>query len=68
MPIIGPEHERAQRGRQTAAAHAGAHADAFLDYPGAGHLFTDASLPEEFDAASAELLWQRVLSFLEHLG
>jgi dienelactone hydrolase len=32
-------------------------------YPG-GHLFTDPSLPEEFDAAAAELAWQRVLAFL----
>lgn len=34
-----------------------------FDYPGSGHLFTDASLPEEFDAEAAELLWTRVLAF-----
>lgn len=34
-----------------------------FDYPGRGHLFTDASLPGEFDADAAELLWQRVLTF-----
>jgi dienelactone hydrolase len=34
-----------------------------FDYPGDGHLFTDASLPREYDAASSELLWQRVLDF-----
>ena len=34
-----------------------------FDYPGNGHLFTDASLLLEFDAASTELLWQRVLDF-----
>src|SRR5699024_5802449 len=34
-----------------------------FDYPGHGHLFTDASLPDEFDAHAAELLWQRVLAF-----
>lgn len=33
------------------------------DYPGAGHLFTDPSLPAEYDAASAEQLWERVLVF-----
>lgn len=32
-----------------------------FDYPGAGHLFTDVSLPAEFDADSAELLWERAL-------
>jgi dienelactone hydrolase len=34
-----------------------------FDYPCAGHLFTDRSLPEEYDAASAALLWERVLAF-----
>ncbi|MGY1887776.1 MULTISPECIES: dienelactone hydrolase family protein [unclassified Blastococcus] len=33
------------------------------DYPGTGHLFTDVSLPGEYDAAAAELLWRRVLEF-----
>lgn len=41
---------------------AGAQVETF-DYPGNGHLFTDASLLLEFDAASTELLWQRVLDF-----
>lgn len=34
-----------------------------FDYPGAGHLFTDSSLPAEFDAEAAKLLWSRVLPF-----
>lgn len=34
-----------------------------FDYPGAGHLFTDPSLPDEYDERSAELLWSRVLPF-----
>lgn len=34
-----------------------------FDYPGSGHVFTDASLPAEYDAAAAELLWERVLAF-----
>ncbi len=41
---------------------AGAPVEAF-DYPGRGHLFTDASLPDEYDPSSAELLWKRVLAF-----
>lgn len=36
-----------------------------FDYPGRGHLFTDASLPGEYDPAAAELLWTRVLAFCE---
>ena len=34
-----------------------------FDYPGRGHLFTDASLPGEFDADATELVWERVLAF-----
>lgn len=41
---------------------AGAHVAVF-DYPGAGHLFTDRSLPSEYDEQQAELLWSRVLAF-----
>lgn len=42
---------------------AGASLEQF-DYPGAGHLFTDPSLPAEHDPQATELLWQRVLAFL----
>ncbi|MGY1753153.1 dienelactone hydrolase family protein [Blastococcus sp. SYSU D01042] len=34
-----------------------------FEYPVAGHLFTDAGLPAEFDADATELLWSRVLEF-----
>lgn len=36
----------------------------FVQYPGAGHLFTDPSLPDEFDGASAEVFWDAVLRFV----
>ena len=39
-----------------------------FDYPGNGHLFTDASLPDEYDADATELLWSRVLPFVAALG
>ena len=35
-----------------------------FDYPGTGHLFTDASLPAEYDPVGTELLWSRVLPFV----
>ncbi|MCZ2839882.1 dienelactone hydrolase family protein [Modestobacter sp. VKM Ac-2985] len=38
-----------------------------FDYPGTGHLFTDPSLPTEYDPAATELLWQRALAFLHDL-
>ena len=34
-----------------------------FEYPGRGHLFTDASLPAEYDAEASELLWERALRF-----
>ncbi len=34
-----------------------------FDYPGSGHLFTDASLPDEYQPQEAQLLWERVLAF-----
>jgi len=41
---------------------AGASIEIF-DYPGDGHLFTDASLPREYDVQATTLLWSRVLPF-----
>lgn len=41
---------------------AGAPVESF-EYPGNGHLFTDASLPDEHDADAARLLWSRALAF-----
>ena len=35
-----------------------------FEYAGAGHLFTDPSLPAEFDSAAAETLRERVLALL----
>lgn len=33
------------------------------EYPGTGHLFTDPSLPAEYDAVATGLLWERALDF-----
>ncbi len=41
---------------------AGAPLEVF-DYPGDGHLFTDPSLPAEYDEAATAQLWERVLRF-----
>jgi dienelactone hydrolase len=46
----------------TSIRSAGAAVEVF-DYPGDGHLFTDASLPAEYQPDEAELLWERVLAF-----
>jgi dienelactone hydrolase len=49
------------------ATHGGGRVETF-DYPGTGHLFTDPSLPTEYDPGATELLWQRALAFLHGLA
>jgi len=46
----------------------GSDLEAFLDYPVAGHLFTDASLPEEYDEGAANVLFSRSVEFLNTVG
>jgi dienelactone hydrolase len=46
---------------------AGATVD-FFEYPGDGHLFTDPSRADEYDAEAAALLWPRVLAFCRAHG
>ncbi|GAB3595782.1 dienelactone hydrolase family protein [Angustibacter peucedani] len=59
----GPEAFAGQRQEVEAA---GGQVEIF-EYPGAAHLFADPSLPAEFDAATADLMWSRVLGFLRGL-
>ena len=35
-----------------------------VTHPGTGHLFSDPSLPAEYDAAATEALWRRALPFV----
>lgn len=46
-----------------AAIRAAAAVVEVFDYPGNGHLFTDASLPDEYHPENTESLWDRVLEF-----
>ena len=39
-----------------------------FDYPGSGHLFTDPTLPAEYDPVATEAFWSRVLPFVRALG
>lgn len=48
------------------AAQEGLQPEVFL-YPGAGHFFTDESLPD-FDAIAAQQAWDRATAFLNALG
>jgi dienelactone hydrolase len=38
-----------------------------FDYPGTAHLFADPSLPEQYDPAAADLMWERILGLLSKL-
>ena len=40
----------------------------FHEYAASGHLFTDESLPDEYNAEACELLWKHVGAFLDSLG
>jgi dienelactone hydrolase len=46
---------------------AGAPVERF-DYPGDGHLFTDPSLRDEYDATATALLWERAIAFCDAAG
>jgi len=39
-----------------------------FDYPGSGHLFTDPTLPAEYDPAATETFWSRALPFVRACG
>jgi dienelactone hydrolase len=45
-------------------AKAGGSTCEVFDYPGASHLFTDPSLPAEYEEESAALLWSRAMDLL----
>lgn len=40
----------------------------YYEYDGAGHLFTDKSLPGEYDEANTRELWKRVIQFCSDVG
>ena len=58
-PFRDPVEEQAARD----VRDAGGVLELFV-YPGSGHLFTDPTRPEEYDAQATELLWSRVLPFV----
>jgi dienelactone hydrolase len=63
-----PYREQAEIDGMAADVRAAGGRFELFEYPGAGHLFTDPSLPEEYDAAATETLWSRVLALLADLN
>ncbi|MEO8518850.1 MAG: dienelactone hydrolase family protein [Dermatophilaceae bacterium] len=39
-----------------------------FDYPGSGHLFSDPTLPAEYDPVATETFWSRALPFVRACG
>lgn len=39
-----------------------------FEYRGSGHLFTDPTLPDEYDAETTEIFWSRALPFVAACG
>ncbi len=62
-----PWREQDQIDGLAAAVRAAGGTAEIFDYPGTGHLFTDASLPQEYDEAASELCWSRTLEFCARL-
>jgi len=62
-PWVEAEEEVAPLGR--AVREAGAEFEEYA-YPGSGHLFSDPDLTE-YDRASSEEMWERVLAFLDRV-
>jgi dienelactone hydrolase len=62
-PWVEAEEEVGPLGEDVRGAGAAFEAHA---YPGSGHLFSDPDLPE-YDRASSEAMWERVLAFLDRI-
>lgn len=58
-----PWREQDQIDEFAASVRAAGGSVEIFDYPGHGHLFTDASMAQEYDETTSELLWTRVLDF-----
>lgn len=64
--VDDPWRDEGIDGVVAAAEAVGAHIEVY-DYPGKGHLFADPSKTDEFQPAEAELMWSRVLEFLQRV-
>lgn len=59
-----PFRDQTEIDGMAADVHAAGAPFELFEYAGAGHLFTDPSLPAEHDGAATELLWSRVQALL----
>lgn len=66
--IGDPWREQDEIDQTVRDVEAGGGAIEVFDYPGSGHLFTDPSLPAEYDPVATDLFWSRALPFVRSCG
>lgn len=66
--LADPWREHEELGQTVRDVEVGGGTIEVFDYPGSGHLFTDPSLPAEFDPVATETFWSRVLPFVRACG
>jgi dienelactone hydrolase len=66
--LADPWREQAELDQTVRDVEAGGGTIEVFDYPGSGHLFTDSTLPAEYDPGATETFWSRVLPFVRACG
>jgi dienelactone hydrolase len=66
--LADPWRDQDELDRAVTDVEAGGGTIEVFDYPGSGHLFTDPTLPAEYDPVATETFWSRVLPFVRARG
>jgi dienelactone hydrolase len=66
--VADPWREKEELDQTVADVEAGGGIIEVFDYPGSGHLFTDPTLPAEYDPVATETFWSRALPFVRACG
>jgi len=66
--LADPWREQEELDQTVRDVEAGGGTIEVFDYPGSGHLFTDTTLPAEYDPVATETFWSRVLPFVRACG
>ena len=66
--LADPWREQEELDQTVRDVEAGGGTIEVFDYPGSGHLFTDPTLPAEYDPVATETFWSRALPFVRACG
>jgi dienelactone hydrolase len=66
--VADPWREKEELDQTVADVEAGGGTIEVFDYPGSGHLFSDPTLPAEYDPVATETFWSRALPFVRARG